>query len=233
MTDILLVIIFVIITALIAVLLAPWWLGRMLLPSFTFAFVRKFSQTMFRLAALIKPDLDMSILVKASNRYYATAYENAPYSRRVMFLPFCLKPRHCPALVSRHEGLMCESQCAGCTLGDLRKEALALGYGWVYVVPSSRILKKENLLPSSQFIKQKITEHQPLATLGVICAWHLRNRLLPSHKKISNKGYVTSNRQQGAALHGLLLKDNRQCFSATVDWQQLRQAMYWPALPPS
>lgn len=203
---------------------SPLWLGRMLLPGFSFAMARRFGIITGRLFTFIKPDLDMQLLVKASNRYYIKKYENTPYQERVVFLPFCLRPQHCPAAISPEDGLLCMSQCVGCKLGELRAEALAMGYGRVYVVPSSRILKNQNLLPSSQFIKAKISEHSPQAAVGVICAWHLRNRLLPSHKKIGNKGYITSEKQKGAVLYGVLLK-GRNCAGAQVDWEALEQAI--------
>ena len=209
---------------LIILLSAPLWLGRMLLPGLTFALMRRFGWLAQKVAALIKPDLDIKILVNATNRYYARRYQDTPYRERAVFLPFCLKPPNCPAAVNKHEGLLCQSQCEGCALGRLRQEAINLGYGWVYVVPSSTILKNQDIMPSSQFIKTKITEHAPSAALGVICAWHLRNRLLPSHKKVGRQGYVTQEGKDGTALHGVLLK-GRNCKQAMVDWEDLRTAL--------
>jgi hypothetical protein len=210
--------------ALALILSSPFWLGRMLCPALTFAFMRRLGRWIHRLFSLIRPDLDMELLVKASNRYYARAYQAAPMSERAIFLPFCLRPRACPAAISQEEGLLCASQCPECALGRLRREALDMGYGWVYVVPSSQLLKREDILPSSQFIKNKIARHSPRAALGVICAWHLRNRLLPSHRRIGSQGYFTQNRKQGAALHGVLL-GGRNCRQAVVDWEQVREAM--------
>jgi hypothetical protein len=81
-----------------------------------------------------------------------------------------------------------------------------------------------DLLPSAQFIKAKISQHQPGAALGVICPWHLRNRMLPSHKKLGRSGYVTNDNKHGAALRGVLLK-GKNCARPQVDWEELRQAM--------
>jgi hypothetical protein len=99
-----------------------------------------------------------------------------------------------------------------------------MGYGWVYVVPSSQLLRREDIQPSSQFIKNKIAQHAPQAALGVICAWHLRNRLLPSHRRVGRRGYRTGTRRQGAALRGVLL-GGRNCRQAVVDWEEVRAAM--------
>jgi hypothetical protein len=203
---------------------APLWSGRIFMPFITFALARRFGQVAHKLLSLIKPDLDITLLVKAANRYYQNQYQNTPYGARILFLPFCLKAPGCPAPITKEQGLMCQSQCHNCNLGKLRSEALAAGYGWVYVVPSSRLLTTMDLLPSSQFIKTKISLHKPGAALGVICPWHLRSRMLPSHKKLGRKGYVTSDRQQGAALRGILLKD-KNCAGPQVDWEAVRQAM--------
>jgi hypothetical protein len=203
---------------------SPFWLGRMLCPALTFALMRRLGWGLHRLFSVIKPDLDISLLVKAANRYYAKDYQRAPFSARAIFLPACLRPRVCPARISKEEGVLCAGQCPDCALGRLRREAVALGYGWVYVVPSSQLMKNEDLLPSSQFIKNKITRHAPQAALGVICAWHLRNRLLPSHKKIGSKGYMSADRKKGTALYGVLLR-GRNCRQAAVDWEAVRAAM--------
>ncbi|MDR1397860.1 MAG: DUF116 domain-containing protein [Desulfarculales bacterium] len=202
---------------------APFWLGRMLCPALTFALMRRLGSGLHRFFSFIKPDLDIILLVKAANRYYARDYRAAPFSERAIFLPVCLCPRGCPAPVSKEDGLLCAGQCPDCSLGRLRREAAALGYGWIYVVPSSQLMKNENLPPSSQFIKNKITQHAPRAALGVICAWHLRNRLLPSHKKIGSKGYVSGGKK-GTALYGVLLR-GRNCRQASVDWEEVRTAM--------
>jgi hypothetical protein len=203
---------------------APFWAGRIFAPSITFALARRFGQAAHRLLSPLRPDLDMTLLVKAANRYYQNRYQNTPYAARILFLPFCLRPPGCPAAISKEQGLMCQSQCRGCRLGELRSEALTAGYGWVYVAPSSSLLKTMDLLPSSQFIKAKISQHQPGAALGVICPWHLRNRMLPSHKKLGRTGYVTHDKKRGAALRGVLLK-GKNCARPQVDWEELRQAM--------
>ncbi len=203
---------------------APFIVGR-LLPGAGFAFMRRFGAFSERLFHFIKPDMDIKILVAASNCYYKKTYQRTPYSQRFVFLPFCLKPQNCPAPITAEEGLLCRGQCQGCKLGELRQEALALGYSRVYVVPSSRLVKGLNLPPSSQFIKAKIAQYQPRAALGVICAWHLRNRLLPSHKKVGRQGYVTQDKQKGAALFGVLL-EGKNCAAAKVDWDRLRNAMH-------
>jgi hypothetical protein len=147
--------------------------------------------------------LEFKLLVAAGNRLFGRKFAAAPYQRRLLFLPFCLRPLHCPAEVHPETGLCCLGSCPDCELGRLRQEALDLGYEQVYVVPSSRIMSGRGLLPSHQFIKAKLAQHAPLAALGVVCEWHLRQRLLPE-TRVGRSGYQV---RQGvkAALHGVLL----------------------------
>ena len=126
----------------------------------------------------IKPGAELKLLVDAGNRRFRRQFARTPFQDRLLFLPFCLRPRDCPAPVDRDSGLICQSQCPGCPVGEARERALALGYQAVYVVPSSRMMRGRGLLPSDQFIKGKLMEHQPGAALGVVCAWHLQNRLM-------------------------------------------------------
>lgn len=206
--------------ALALLLAGPLLMGRLFMPGLTLALVRRVGGPVRWLCGRIRPGLDLRLLVRAGNRYFRRRYAAAPYQRRVLFLPFCLRPPHCPAGVDPQEGLCCRGQCQGCQLGGLRAEALSLGYAQVYVVPSSRMLPGLGLLPSDQFIKAKLKQHAPLAALGVVCARHLRNRLLPAHR-VGKKGYPLGG-GAGSALQGVLLeKDN--CRAATVDWELLRR----------
>ena len=117
---------------------------------------------------------------------------------------------------------MCDGSCPGCAVGELRGEALELGYAKVYVVPSSRIMRNRGLSRSDQFIKRKIKEHGPCGALGVTCGWHLRNRLLAKHS-FDRKGYGEAGKPK-SVIQGLLLK-GRNCKQSQVDWEELRKMM--------
>ncbi|MCB2186130.1 MAG: DUF116 domain-containing protein, partial [Deltaproteobacteria bacterium] len=193
--------------------------GRMLSPGLTVALFRRVGAPLRAVLNRLRPGLDLDLLVKAGNRYFRRRFRETPFSERLLFLPFCLRPPHCSAGVDRDEGLVCHADCPDCRLGRLKILALKLGYRRVYVVPSSRIMRGHDLLASDEFISGKIKEHQPAAALGVTCAWHLEKRLLTRHK-VSRRGYRGAGPASGTALQGVLLRA-KNCRAASVDWDRL------------
>lgn len=207
-------------------LLGPLLFGRLLVPGMTLALFRRFGWIMARLLDRISPGLDLRILVKAGNQYFKKTFAATPFKDRVLFLPFCLRPLDCPAEVDPEVGLCCIGDCPDCQVGQIRAEALDLGYGAVYVVPSSRIMRGRGLLPSDQFIKSKIKAHAPGAALGVTCPWHLRNRLLTKHTLRRGQYAAVGDKGQGSkvksALQGVLM-EGRDCRNGVVNWARVRQ----------
>ena len=203
-------------------ILAPvMGLKRLAKPEFTLPFAKRHGPALARLLNRIKPDLDLKILVRITNRYFSKTFADTPFERRMVFLPICLKPLDCPARTNPETGLACDGQCPDCELGRLRNEALALGYGGVYVVPSSRLRPKEKLLPSDEFIQKKMKEYTPAAALGVTCGWYLRNRLLAKYE-VGNGGYsIDGDGSVKTVFQGVLL-NARNCRRAKVDWQKVR-----------
>lgn len=214
--------------ALMVAVLGPLLLGRLLCPRLTLALFRRYSWLLQGLLDRISPGLDLRLMVRAGNRYFRKAFAATPFSRRVLFLPFCLKPLDCAAEVDPDKGLLCTGGCPGCQVGQVRDEALALGYAAVYVVPSSRILRGRGLLPSDQFIKKKIKAHAPGAALGVTCPWHLRNRLLAKYTlRGGNYTSVASaepREKTVAPLQGVLM-DRQNCRQGAVNWERVRSCM--------
>ncbi len=207
-----------------ALLAAPLWAGRLVAPRLTLALLRAAR----RLAPkLLRGESGLRLLVTAGNRYFQERFRSTPFGQRVLFLPWCLKPRQCPAPVDRQEGLACQSQCSGCPVGELRAEALSLGYQRVFIVPSSRLLPGRGMFPSHHFIQDKLHRLKPGAALGVTCPRYLRERLLPRFN-VDSKGLAN---QGGSptALHGVLLFGN--CRLPEVDWQALRGSLRLSAAP--
>lgn len=203
---------------------APLLFGRLFAPRLTFALIKRFGRRMAKLTDRISPGLDTRLLVKATNRYFKKRYEKTDFSDRIIFLPFCLRPLDCPGRMDRDRGMICPDDCPGCRLGELRDEAIRLGYGQVFIVPSSRMVREVELIPSDQFIKGKLRELNPKAALGVVCDWHLKTRLLPKHR-VDGRGYVSDGGQRsGSALQGVLL-NCRSCRQASVDWEAVRERM--------
>lgn len=171
-----------------------------------------------RLLDRLRPGLSLEILVKLGNHHFQETFASTPFGKRMLFLPFCLRPQHCTAPVDRHLGMLCDGACTDCKLGQARQKALALGYQQVFIVPSSRMLPHLNLPPSSEFMKEKLKEHTPAAALGVVCAWHLRKRLIPA-TEVGRRGFQAA-AGRFTALQGLLLQ-GKNCRQASVDWQAL------------
>jgi len=207
--------------ALFAALLAgPLLFGRLFLPRLTLKAVRRWGRLMARLTDRIKPGLDMELLVKAGNRYFRDRFAATPFNERILFLPICLKPQDCPAEVDSETGLRCLGDCPDCRLGQVRQEAISLGYAQVFVVASSRLMRERNLPASDEFIRTKLRQHAPKAALGVLCGWYLRQRLLPANT-IGRGGVASREGGPGIIVQGVLL-NGHNCRRATVDWDQVR-----------
>jgi hypothetical protein len=172
---------------------------------------------------LINQDGVYKFLVKVGNRYFLKGFKNTPYHQRLIFLPFCLRPPECTAPIDPAKGILCRSDCPDCQLGLLRREAIELGYAGVYLVPSSRCLRRPDLKPSDIFIKEKLNHHQGRALIGVACCWYLKTRLIPKYS-FKKDGYVGERPGPGYFLQGILLPQ-RKCGNATVDWALLRSRL--------
>jgi hypothetical protein len=168
-------------------------------------------------------DWNYKFLVRIGNRYFLKGFTGTPYHQRLFFLPFCLCPPGCPAKVDPSWGMICRSDCPDCQLGRVRKEALGLGYAEVYIVPSSRCLRRPDLLPSDIFIKEKLDHHGARAVLGVTCCWYLKTRLLSKYS-LKKTGYVSERSGISYALQGILLPQ-RKCSNATVDWEMVHERL--------
>jgi hypothetical protein len=207
----------------LALLLGPLLFGRLFMPKLTLSMFRRFGKWGAKVLNRIKPDLDLKLMVKAGNRYFRSKFAATPFKQRVLFIPFCLRPLDCPTEVSPDEGLICPADCPGCPVGQLKKQALDMGYGAVYIVPSSRMMKGKGLLPSDKFIGRKLKEHSPGAALGVVCTWHLRNRLLKNHS-VGSKGFPPEGDGPKSVVQGVLL-DSRNCKQSSVNMEEVRRVM--------
>ena len=203
-------------------LLGPLLVGRIFMPRLTLKAFTRWGKFLASWLDKITPGLDLKLMVRAGNRYYKSSYAATPYAKRAFFIPFCLRPKDCPAEVDREKGLLCDGACEGCRLGMVRNQALELGYGHVYVVPSSRLMKDKDLLPSSEFMLQKIRELKPGATFGVVCDWHLRNKIMPRFK-VGSSG-LDAGEDVHTVLQGVLL-DRMNCKNATVDWDAVERVL--------
>ncbi len=97
--------------------------------------------------------LDLYISVK--NGAHKKMFASAPYSKRVLLLPQCLRSRNCPAELSEY-GYIC-TKCGRCRIWEALEEAEKLGYKGAYILSGGRIVEK---------IFKMLT---PKACLGVAC----------------------------------------------------------------
>lgn len=100
---------------------------------------------------------DVGIALK--NKISLTKFRGTPVSRRMIFLPQCLRAIDCPSKLSP-EGIKCIN-CGSCEIGDAKKSAEELGY-------------KVFIVPGSSFIKRLVRKHKPLAVLGVGCMTEIK-----------------------------------------------------------
>lgn len=206
--------------AFLLLLAGPLLFGRLFMPRLTLTAIKRFGKTVARIVDRIQPGLDLKLLVKAGNRYFSEKFSKTPFPERSFFIPICLCPPLCPAEITREEGVICTADCPDCRVGELVREARALGYGRVYVVPSSRLMPEKGLMPSDQFIKSKLRQEDVSAALGLVCGWHLRNRLLPAHS-VGSKGYdPEGEKKKATVLQGVLL-DQKKCRGGTVNWEEV------------
>ena len=111
---------------------------------------------------------------------------------RILFLPYCLRDRECPAKLTE-DGLMC-IMCGRCDIGVIKREAESLGYK-VFIVPGSSLIKKI------------VARLKPKAIVGVAC--HSEARSGASKMSAS-----------GLPLKGLILEKDG-CIDTKVDVKSL------------
>lgn len=163
------------------------------------------------------------LFVKIGNLHFRRQFVSAPYHKRMLFMPFCLRSPKCPMHISREEGILCPEDCGLCRLGEMKRLALELGYLGAHIVVSSRIVSDRGLKTSKDFIWSKIEEHQPSAALGLVCIKDFRNKYLKD-TSVGPKGVQSPNKKAIVAPQGLLLAKN-SCVKNSVDWNKLERLL--------
>ena len=103
----------------------------------------------------MNPALVDEIGVSLMNSVYWDAYCNTPLSKRMLFLPQCLRSLSCPAHVSPLKGVECE-ECGSCVISELKK-----------LCDEHRI--KICIAPGGEFVKRAVERERPEAAVGVAC----------------------------------------------------------------
>ena len=107
----------------------------------------------------VKSDAISQIIVDIRNCIFDQTNKNISFNDRMLFLPYCLRNRECPARLEE-DGLMCV-KCGRCDIGSIKKEAEDIGYK-VFIVPGSSLIKKI------------IARNRPKAVIGVGCHSEVR-----------------------------------------------------------
>ena len=107
----------------------------------------------------IKPSRIGGLIVDVRNSIFDQISSCVPAKERMLFLPYCLRSRECPARLE-DDGLMCV-MCGRCDIGRIKKEAENMEYR-VFIVPGSSL------------IKRILERNRPKAVIGVGCHSEVR-----------------------------------------------------------
>lgn len=94
------------------------------------------------------------ISIEVRNRKNSKKWDEIPPSKKLIFLPHCLRSANCPAKLQKH-GMNCV-ECGLCCIGQIKKESEPYGYK-IYIVPGS------------SFVEKIVREEKFKAVLGVAC----------------------------------------------------------------
>ncbi len=135
----------------------------------------------------INEELADEAYVNIKNDFNRKAFASAPFNKRILFLPQCLRnSKKCTAELT-DKGYICR-ECGECSIKNIKREAEKLGYK-VYVVPGGSMVFKI-------MIKEK-----PKAVAGVACYFELSEAI----EKCSRAGVPS----QGVPLKKSGCKDTR------------------------
>lgn len=162
-------------------------------------------------------------VVRAANNFFAKKFRRVPFSQRILFLPYCLRPQDCPTIIDSEEGLQCPPDCAiPCKLRETKEQALRLGYRDARIVVSGKLHRKEGVLRSRDFLIRHIELLRPRAVIGCLCTNDLcRKYLHPDN--LSTDG--TLGKHGLKVIPQVVLLASPNCRHSSVDWQTLHDTI--------
>ncbi|MFH7320393.1 DUF116 domain-containing protein [Desulfurivibrio sp. D14AmB] len=180
---------------------------------------------LYRPLSRLLPGMDKDAYVRrtvaAGNRFYARRFRKVPYSRRLLFLPYCLRAQGCPTEIDPREGLTCPSHCLlPCPLRRLQALALELGYQRAFIVVSGRLHREEGVLRSRNFLVGQIERYQPQGVVGCLCTRDLREKYLKP-ETIAYSG--TLGREGVTVIPQVCLLENSNCRQSAVNLRKLEE----------
>jgi hypothetical protein len=97
----------------------------------------------------------LELYVAVKNAAHRRRFASTPYSKRILLLPQCLRPKGCPAELGEY-GYRC-IRCGGCKVQEILELAEGLGYKGVYILSGGRL------------VERIFRSFNPKACLGVAC----------------------------------------------------------------
>ncbi len=174
-----------------------------------------------RLLPALDKDRYARRVVAAANTFFHRRFLTIPFAERMLFLPYCLRPRECPTHIDLAEGLLCPDDCAlPCQLRTTRQLALNLGYRDARIVVSGRLHKSTGVLRSRDFLIRQIERHRPRGVIGCLCTNDLCEKYLHP-RNLAPDGTLGSHGLKVVPQVVLLARPN--CRQSTVDWQALQE----------
>ncbi len=165
----------------------------------------------------------------AKNRFYRGRFRRVPYSKRILFLPQCLRNHSRCRAADIGWGYVCKA-CGSCKIAELIAEARELGYHTTHILKGGRALEhvlKGNTLPRRRARKpDSPSAHRGStrtrsavagagvgiqAVLGVACKYEGTLGITQCEKYGIIPQFVP------------LLRDG--CVNTDVDWSRLRSAL--------
>jgi len=179
-----------------------------------------------RLMPTLNKDRYARRVVAAANAFFHKKFVATPFADRMLFLPYCLRPRQCPTHIDQAEGLQCPEECKlPCRLRETIELARDLGYRDARIVVSGKLHKNTGVLRSRDFLVRQIERHQPRAVIGCLCTNDLGEKYLhPSN--FSSDGTLGSHGIKVIPQVVLLARPN--CRQSSVDWQTLHRLIRTP-----
>ena len=163
-------------------------------------------------------------VVASANRFFYKKFRTIPYTERMLFLPYCLRPQECPTIIDEEEGMQCPSECEiTCKLRETREMALKLGYRDAKIVVSGKLHRKQGVLRSKDFLSRQIELLQPRAVIGCLCTMDFCNKYLHP-ENISRSG--TKGKKHGLkVVPRIVLLESPNCRQSKVNWQNLQDTI--------
>ena len=158
-------------------------------------------------------------VVSAANHFFQKKFSRVPFSERMLFLPYCLRPHECPTIIHKEEGLQCPPECTiVCKLREIRDLALHLGYRDARIVVSGKLHRQQEVLRSKDFMIRQIELLKPRAVIGCLCTTDLCKKYL--HPENLSRG-GTLGKHGLKVIPQIVLLKSPNCRQSSVDWQTL------------